>query len=126
LPLLTPAGWRSFPIAGIYTDYGSTSGTIRMSLDVYRAIWIDDQLNGLVLFLSPEEKENVDALTADLRSRLKDFPTVQVNPSGVLREEALVVFDRTFAIAGILLTESRQVSIVNLLDRDLVRAGLCR
>jgi putative ABC transport system permease protein len=96
LSLLTPAGWRSFPIAGIYTDYGSTRGTVRMSLDVYRRIWNDNRLNGVVLYLPADT--DADAVTADLRSQLKDFPSVQVNPSGVLREGALVVFDRTFAI----------------------------
>ncbi len=32
--LLTPAGWKAFPVAGIYTDYASTRGTIRMDIDV--------------------------------------------------------------------------------------------
>jgi putative ABC transport system permease protein len=116
LPLLTPAGWRSFPIAGIYTDYGSTSGTIRMSLEVYRATWNDDKLNGLVLFLSPEEKQDLDAITADLRSRLKGFPTVHVNPSGVLREEALVVFDRTFAITAAMQLVTTLVAFIGVLS----------
>jgi putative ABC transport system permease protein len=114
LPLLTPEGWRSFPIAGIYTDYGSTRGTIRMSLDVYRGIWKDDRLNGLVFFLPPEV--DADAVTADLRSRLKDFPTMQVNPSGVLREEAMVVFDRTFAITAAMQLVTTLVAFVGVLS----------
>src|SRR5260221_6016693 len=28
LALLTPQGWHSFPIAGIYADYASTRGTV--------------------------------------------------------------------------------------------------
>jgi putative ABC transport system permease protein len=96
LDLLTPDGWRSFPVAGIYADYASTSGAVRMSLDVYREVWDDDLLNGAALFLSPEA--DPDEVTADLRSRLTDYPNVQVNPSRALREGALVIFDRTFAI----------------------------
>lgn len=96
LSLLTPRGWEAFPIAGIYSDYASTRGTVRMSLDVYRRAWSDEQLNGVVLFLPPET--DVDAITTGLREELKSFPDVQVNPSRVLRQEALIVFDRTFAI----------------------------
>jgi putative ABC transport system permease protein len=96
LALLTPDGWHSFPIVGIYADYASTRGTVRMSLDVYRRLWKDDRLNGLVLFLAPDT--DVDTVTTDLRNQLTSFPKVQVNPSAVLRKDALVVFDRTFAI----------------------------
>lgn len=114
LPLLTPAGWQSFLIAGIYTDYGSTRGTVRMSLDVYRRIWKDNQINGVVLFLHPDADD--DTVTADLRTRLRDFPTVHVNPSRVLREEALVVFDRTFAITAAMQLVTTLVAFIGVLS----------
>ncbi len=114
LSLLTPIGWRSFPIAGIYTDYASTRGTVRMSLDVYQSIWNDNQLNGVVLFLSPEADS--DAVTADLRSQLKEFTTVEVNPRRVLREGALVVFDRTFAITAAMQLITTLVAFIGVLS----------
>ena len=96
LALLTPRGWQQFPIAGIYADYASTRSTVRMSLDIYRRLWNDDHLNGLALILVPNA--NPDIVTADLRAHLINFPNVQVNPSRVLRQDAMAVFDRTFAI----------------------------
>ena len=114
LSLLTPTGWKSFPIAGIYTDYASTRGTVRMSLDVYRRIWNDHQLNGVVLFLSPEA--DADAITADLRSQLKEFTTLEVNPRRVLREGALVVFDRTFAITAAMQLITTLVAFIGVLS----------
>jgi putative ABC transport system permease protein len=114
LDLLTPGGWQSFPVAGIYADYASTRGTVRMSLDVYRRLWDDDRLNGVVLLLKPES--DIDAVTADLRAQLKDFPTIQVNPSGVLREEALVVFDRTFAITAAMQLVTTIVAFIGVLS----------
>ena len=114
LSLLTPTGWKSFPIAGIYTDYASTRGTVRMSLDVYRRIWNDHQLNGVVLFLSPEG--DADAITADLRSQLKEFTTVEVNPRRVLREGALIVFDRTFAITAAMQLITTLVAFIGVLS----------
>lgn len=96
LELLTPQGWRVFPIVAIETDYASTRGTVRMSLAVYRRLWKDERLNGLTLFLPAGT--DIEAVTADLRRRLSGFPQVQVSPNQALREGALAIFDRTFAI----------------------------
>ena len=85
-----------------------------MSLDVYRRLWKDDQLNGLVLFLPPTA--DVDAVTNDLRAQLTGFPNVQVNPSAVLRREALIVFDRTFAITTAMQFITTIVAFVGVLS----------
>ena len=114
LALLTPQGWHAFPIAGIYTDYASTRGTVRMSLDVYQRLWSDDQLNGLVLFLAPHS--DIDTITADLRTRLTDFPRVEVNPSGAFRQDALDVFDRTFAITTAMQLVTTVVAFIGVLS----------
>jgi putative ABC transport system permease protein len=114
LALLTPQGWRSFPIAGIYADYASTRGTVRMSLDVYQRIWKDERLNGLALILTPGA--DIDAVTADLRTRLGDFPQIQVNPSGALRKDALAVFDRTFAITAAMQLITTLVAFIGVLS----------
>jgi putative ABC transport system permease protein len=114
LALLTPDGWQSFLIAGIYADYTSTRGTIRMSLDVYRQLWDDNHLNGVVLFLVPGS--NVDDVTAGLREQLTRFPKIQVNPSGALRQEALAVFDRTFAITSAMQMLTTLVAFIGVLS----------
>jgi len=114
LALLTPQGWHSFPIAGIYADYASTRGTVRMSLDVYQRLWNDDQLNGLVLFLAPHS--DIDNMTTTLRTQLTDFPAIQVNPSGALRQDALVVFDRTFAITTAMQLVTTLVAFIGVLS----------
>ena len=94
--LLTPDGWRAFPIAGIYADYGSTRGTLRMGLDTYQRLWKDQRINGVALILRPGS--SVDDVTAELRAGLSDFPYIQVNSNRVMRQSALEVFDRTFTI----------------------------
>ena len=114
LALLTPEGWRSFPIAGIYADYASTRGTVRMSLDVYRSLWHDDHINSLALILAPGA--DVDAATADLRAQLAEYPTIQVNPSGELRKDALVIFDRTFAITAAMQLITTLVAFIGVLS----------
>ena len=114
IELLTPQGWRSFPIAGIYADYASTRGTVRMSLDVYRRLWGDQRLNGVVLVLKPGN--SVDAATADLRKQLSGFSQIQVNPSAALRSDALAIFDRTFAITYAMQMLTTLVAFIGVLS----------
>jgi putative ABC transport system permease protein len=114
LTLLTPQGWQSFPIAGIYADYASTRGTIRMNLDVYRRLWHDDRLNGVTIFLT--SRADIDTATADLRAKLTGFPGIQVNPSGALRQGALDVFDRTFAITTAMQLVTTLVAFIGVLS----------
>jgi putative ABC transport system permease protein len=64
--------------------------------------------------LSPEADS--DAVTADLRSQLKEFTTVEVNPRRVLREGALVVFDRTFAITAAMQLITTLVAFIGVLS----------
>ena len=114
ITLLTPDGWHTFPVAGIYTDYASTRGTVRMSLDIYRQLWKDETLNGLALFLTPEA--NIDTFAEGLRSQFADFTGIQVNPNRELRKEALVVFDRTFAITGAMQLITTVVAFIGVLS----------
>lgn len=114
LTLLTPQGWHSFPIVGIYSDYASTRGSVRMSLDVYRQLWNDDRLNGLVLFLAPQADSG--SVTSDLRAQLIDFPAIQVSPNAALRREALIVFDRTFAITTAMQVITTAVAFIGVLS----------
>jgi putative ABC transport system permease protein len=101
-------------VAGIYADYASTRGTIRMDIDVYRSLWKDNALNGVSLTLLPSA--NVDSVTADLRSQLIGFERVQVNPSGALRRDALEIFDRTFAITTAMQLVTTLVAFIGVLS----------
>jgi putative ABC transport system permease protein len=114
IDLLTPQGWKSFPITGIYADYASTRGTVRMSLDVYQGLWKDDRLNGVVLLLKPGS--DVDRVTADLRQKLSGFARMEVQPSAALRADALAVFDRTFAITSAMQMLTTLVAFIGVLS----------
>ncbi|MEJ5225985.1 MAG: ABC transporter permease, partial [Anaerolineales bacterium] len=112
--ILTPLGWRAFPVAGIYADYASTRGTVRMDIDTYRTLWGDAALNGVSLTLRPGA--DVDDVTADLRQQLAGFERVQVNPSGGLRQNALEIFDRTFAITTAMQLITTLVAFIGVLS----------
>ncbi len=114
LPLLTPGGWVEFPVAGIYADYASTNGKIRMDIDVYQSLWQDDTLNGVSLTLLPSA--GVDTVTADLRRQFAGFERIQVNPSGAIREDAIKIFDRTFAITTAMQLVTTLVAFIGVLS----------
>ena len=85
-----------------------------MSLDIYRQLWNDNRINGLALFLNPEV--DVDAVTQDLRSQLTDFPNIQVNPNSAMRQSAMEVFDRTFAITSAMQLITTVVAFIGILS----------
>ena len=64
--LATDHGVRSFPVVGIYYDYGSDQGVLLMPDALYRANWDDTRLTSVGLFLKPGV--DADAYTRRLRA----------------------------------------------------------
>ena len=93
--LQTDAGLRPFAIAGVTVDFDVRSSVL-LADAVYRQFWQDDQLSGIALFVA--EGVDVDATVAAIRSSLAGRAELLVSSNRGLRENALAVFDRTFAI----------------------------
>ena len=112
--LNTAVGLRQFPVVGIYYDYATSGGTISMALDVYRRLWNDEVLTALSIQMAPgtdagaAARELGDALTTEQR--------LFVQPNQALRDEALVIFDRTFAITGALQLLATVVAFIGVLS----------
>ena len=85
-----------------------------MDIDVYRSLWKDNTLNGVSLTLIPSA--DVDSVTADLRGQLIGFERIQVNPSGALRDDAIKIFDRTFAITTAMQLVTTLVAFIGVLS----------
>jgi putative ABC transport system permease protein len=114
LPLYTDNGLRNFPIAGIYYDYASSQGSAILSLDIYRQLWDDDQVAAAAIILDPGVE--VDATVEKLKVDLAAVQSLLVRPNQVLRNDALEVFDRTFAITGALQLMTTIVAFVGVLS----------
>jgi putative ABC transport system permease protein len=112
--LITKEGERDFPVLGVYYDYASTSGTVQMTLDQYQRYWDDRGISAIGVRV----KEGTDTTT--LASRLKmEAPTRQsllIRPNKVLRDDVMVVFERTFAITRALQILSTLVAFVGILN----------
>jgi putative ABC transport system permease protein len=111
--LRTDHGERDFRVAGVFYDYGSSAGVVVMSRRTYDRAWNDRQISGLALEAAPGV--DVDALVAAVRERAGGGPRLVVRSNRALRETSLEIFDRTFAITGVLRTLSVAVAFVGML-----------
>lgn len=114
LTLRTDRGPRAFSIAGVYYDYSSDRGVIRMPYAVYRDAWDDPAISSLALYAAPGVE--VDALVQRLRAATAGQGELIVNPNRELREGALEVFDRTFAITAVLQMLATIVAFIGILS----------
>lgn len=111
--LYTDHGPQVFPVAGIFYDYSSDQGLILMAQPVYRQHWDDPHLTAVALYVNPEA--NVEEVAANVRTALKGM-VLEVQVNRVLREEAMVVFDRTFAITNALRILAVVVAFIGVLS----------
>jgi putative ABC transport system permease protein len=114
LTLATPNGLQEFPIAGVYFDYASPQGQVAISLAHYQKIWGDTAVTGISLTLQPGQ--NAEALVTDLNDRLSPLQLLNIRSNRSLRQEALLVFDRTFAITGAMQLLSIVVAFIGVLS----------
>lgn len=104
---------RSFPVAGIYYDYASSQGTVLMYLPLYRQLWQDEATTALALRLAGGDPDQV---AQQLQDALGSIQGLIVRPNRALREEVLVVFDRTFAVTGALQLLATIVAFIGVLS----------
>jgi putative ABC transport system permease protein len=114
ITLFTDQGAQVFPVAGIYYDYASTQGTVTMSIDTYRRYWNDPAITAIALILEPGVDTN--AVIKSLQSRLAPLQKLLIRSNQALRQEVLVVFDRTFAITGALQLLATVVAFIGVLS----------
>jgi putative ABC transport system permease protein len=111
--LRTDRGERDFRVAGVFYDYGSSAGVVVMSRRTYDRAWNDRRISGLALEAAPGV--DVDALVTAVRERAGSGTRLVVRSNRALRETSLEIFDRTFAITGVLRTLSVAVAFVGML-----------
>jgi putative ABC transport system permease protein len=111
--LRTDRGEQAFRVAGVFYDYGSSAGVVVMSRRTYDRAWNDPRISSLALEAAPGV--DVEALVAAVRARAAGGPRLLVRSNRALREASLEIFDRTFAITGVLRTLSVAVAFVGML-----------
>jgi len=95
LTLQTDRGVHTFSIVGISVDF-DVRAVVSFSDPIYRQYWDDAGLSAVALFVAPglDVEETVD----DLRAAFAGEQELLVRSNRGTRQNALEVFDRTFAI----------------------------
>lgn len=105
---------RTFPVVGVFYSYGSPEGFIMMALPVYQDLFNDDAISAVSLTVAPgiDPRET----TADLQDALIPLQQLFIRDNLSLRTEALLVFDRTFAITGAMQILATVVAFIGVLS----------
>ena len=111
--LRTDRGVRTLPVSGVFYDYGSDAGIIMMSRVAYLRNFNDQSIDGISLYarqgVTPEQ------LAGEVRSRGGES-RIAVISNRELRRATVEVFDRTFAITGVLRILTLGVAFVGILS----------
>lgn len=113
LVLETESGPKTFEIVGVFYDYSSDRGTVLMSREIYQEHWNDPAISSLGVGALPDV--SVDDLAESIRAELSGTGLI-VQENFQIREEALRIFDRTFAITQSLRVLAVIVAFVGVLS----------
>lgn len=118
IELQSPAGWQTYRVIGVYFDYASSGGTLMMAMEIYRQAWQDNGVTSIGINL-PDGTDVEDA-TRRLQDGLGKFQRLTIRPNQALREDVMVVFDRTFAITSALRILATIVAFIGVLSALLL------
>ncbi len=113
LTLYSDQGPVDFPVVGVYYDYSSDRGAVLMSDNIYRRFWADEGISSIAVYL--ERGADLQLVQEDLRQSLAGTG-LQVQANRALRQEALAIFDRTFAITAALRILAVVVAFIGVLS----------
>lgn len=114
ITLLTDSGEQEFTVIGVFYDYGDVQGTLLMDLSIYRSFYNDPYLTTLALYV--EEGASIQDVIDTLRTETLVGMDLEVQSNRELREGALEVFDRTFAITYALQILAVIVAFIGILS----------
>lgn len=111
--LETERGPVTFPVVGVYYDYATDRGTVLMADTTYRRYWGDRAVSSFALYLQPGAE--LRAVTEEARSHLAGTGLL-VQANRTIRQQALGIFDRTFAITSALRVLAVVVAFIGVLS----------
>lgn len=106
-------GLHAFPVAGVTVDF-DVRNVAFMADAVYRQYWDDVGVTAIALFVGPGV--DVDETVNAIRSEFAGSEQLLVRSNRGTRENALAVFDRTFAITVALQLLATVVAFIGILS----------
>lgn len=119
VPIYVKDGIHEFPIAGVYYDYNAQGGAVVLDLKTVEAYWGPGEINSVALYLesSVDTEVMVDALKAAFETSAMD-----IRSNKRLRDEAMTIFDQTFAVTRLLQGISLLIAVCGIALMLLVLA----
>lgn len=119
LTLYSDEGPQPFEIAGISVDF-DVNPTVFLADAVYRSFWADTGYSAVGLFVAPGDGADaagaVDAAVDEIRAAFAGEADLLVRSNRGTRDNALAVFDRTFAITVALQLLATLVAFIGILS----------
>ncbi|HRY16650.1 MAG TPA: ABC transporter permease, partial [Candidatus Competibacteraceae bacterium] len=114
LELPADQGPHTFPIAGVFLDYGSEHGRILLHRSGYARYWCDPTIGSVAVFAAPGE--NLAVLRERLQNRLSATQPLIFRSNRDIQRRTLDIFDRTFTITNVLRLLAILVAMVGVLS----------
>ncbi len=114
ITLPTDQGLQPFRVAGVFYSYASDRGAVLIARASYERFWNDRGYDGLSVIAT--DGADLAALGERVRQAFGDRQLVQVISNRELRDNSLVVFDRTFLITLVLRALVGAVAFVGVLS----------
>ncbi len=114
ITFMTPDGLQTFEVLGVSFDYANEQGSIVIWDDTFRSIWDDNEISTLAVFATPGT--NIDGLADSIQSQFQGRSDVIIQSNQSIRDNALEIFDRTFAITGALQLLAVVVAFIGVLS----------
>lgn len=111
--LRTNRGEQDFPISGVFYDYGSDTGIISIDRTAYIRYWDDPSVDGIGFYA--RQGMTSAALAEQIREK-GGKSRLSIVSNRELRSASMAVFDRTFAITGVLRLLTMVVAFVGILS----------
>jgi putative ABC transport system permease protein len=106
-------GVHRIRVAGVYRDYSSDRGAVFLDRRSFEAMFGEREPNGVALYL--EDGTDADAYVDELQRDLSGEWSLLIRSNRSLRNEALDVFDKTFAVSRALEAIGIAVAAIGIL-----------
>ena len=105
--LTTPVGEHEFPILGIFFDYATDGGKIVMDRRVYQRLWQDETTTVIPIYVKAgvdrtEVRRLLEERIRGMGSSSDGRTPLIVISNTELKQEIMVIFDRTFTVTYVL------------------------
>lgn len=119
LPIETPLGNKNFEIIGIFSDYTSSQGYLMMARPKFDQFWDIDEITAISINLL--EDYEIDKSVQEIKNLIgQTDQKLIIRSNKNLRNDVLVVFDRTFAVTNALRFIATFVSFIGILSATLI------